>query len=324
MVHLGSHRLAAVALSIGLIASGCSINDDAATGAGSSGQIESLLADVERLTSENESLSIDLAAARELASSQDVQLEEADQLLAAADAVCLAKLEQCEEILFSSDRAEDGPSDEPAVWFPNLAGHVTNEAEVTIVAFADADADVTVAGFEATPFDWGPSGYRPFLVVVPLEEGSNSLDAVVDSEPFTITVIYDPSLVRRYGRVLDTRAMLLPAGSIEPGVEEGCGFAEDQACVVYELGIDFGEMDLEPDYGQGDFSPGEIDVEFLRLTPSVAVATADFGGPNDGLAGSEEVWNFFGHGNTTLFDVWNFLLDNDLIVQIAGPLPLGD
>ena len=314
--------LSVCALAVMVAAAGCSTGGESVS--------ESVASDVELLRGQVDRLEEELASAEAANRDLTVHLEEAS---AAAEVVaddaeagvqCLERLARCEELPSPPDD-EEWPPPSPDVWFPPRSGFVTNEPSITVVVFAPESATVTVNEAVAEPSsDRWAGGNRLFTAAVPLREGANTVGVVVDAETTLLDVVYDAGLVRRYGRVLDSRGTVLPAGSTERGVQPGCGFGEENACVLYELGVDFGEIDLEPEYGQGDFEPGQVVVEFKRLTPSTIAPITTHAGTELLLEGSEMIWEFFSHGETTHFDVWNFLLDADAIVQIEGTVPLGD
>lgn len=228
--------------------------------------------------------------------------------MAAADPseACTDKLVRCEEMLFPPIDDEEWPPSSPAVWFPSSGGYVTNEPTILVAVFASQSVIVTVNGTVATQSsdDW-VGGNAIFSAEASLAQGPNDITVVAGDEVFDLVVVRDPSLLRRYGRVLDIKEVW----------DEGS-----------YLGIDFGEMDLVPDYGQGDFDPGEVIVEFYRLVPSTMAIISDGPAAYDEtrLVGTESILADYFYTGDCGHNVWNFLLDGDTIVQIEGPVPLGD
>ena len=306
---------------VGLIAVGCS-------GAGS---VEDRSAEVERLESQLAALEIQLELSETVVEDQLRELEDARRIADTAaanggDRECVEKLARCEELLFPPDDSDVWPPLSPDVWFPPASEFVTNESAIKVEVFASESASVMVSGVASTQSSDGwVGGNAIFYTEVTLDVGANVVEVRVDDELIdSLEVQYDPGLVRRYGRVLDSRATILPPGSTDVGVEEGCGSGEDNACLVDELGIDFGDMDLEPDYGQGDFEAGDVAVEFYRLTPTSAAFITTHTGKELTLTGASEIWDFFSWGETNHFDVWNILINDNTLVQIEGVVPLGD
>ena len=300
-------------------------------GCSGAGSVEDRLAEVERLEGELAALELQLELSEAVVEDQLRELEDARRIADAGaatggDGECLEKLARCEELLFPTDDSDVWPPPSPDVWFPPASKFVTNESAITVEVFAAESARVTVSGVASTQSSDGwVGGNAIFYTEVTLDVGINVVDVRVDGDLIdSLEVQYDPGLVRRYGRVLDSRATILPPGSTDVGVEEGCGSGEESACVVDELGIDFGEMDLEPDYGQGDFEAGDVAVEFYRLTPTSAAFITTHTGEELILTGASEIWDFFSWGETNHFDVWNILINDNTLVQIEGVVPLGD
>jgi len=189
----------------------------------------------------------------------------------------------------------------PDIWHPDFTPYVTNDPEIQISVYAAADSTVAVNSIAAEPVqDWA-NDKAMFWATINLDVGSNTLIVTIDNAATELIVNRDPSLERAYGRVLDT-------------------------WTYGELGIDFGEMDFEPDYGQGDFFPGAVDVDSKQLDRNVVLIHKPERGWDWPIAirGEETVWNFFTYGEARNHDVWDILLDGDTIIQIEGPIPLGE
>lgn len=189
----------------------------------------------------------------------------------------------------------------PDIWHPDFSPYITVEPQIQISIYADADAEVMINTESAEIVgDWW---YRraEFWGTVNLDAGSNEIVVTINSGETELSIIREPTFEHVYGRVLDT-------------------------WTGGELGIDFGEMDFEPDYGQGDFFPGQIVVEAKQLDPKVVLIYQPERGWDWPLAiqGDGPVWDFFTYGDSRNHDVWNIILNGDTIVQIEGPIPLGE
>jgi hypothetical protein len=188
----------------------------------------------------------------------------------------------------------------PDVWYPAASPYLTIDSAIEFRLYARRDATVQVGAIVAEPVqDWA-GGNAMFVATIGLDEGPNTIPVDVDGVITDITVVRGPSWQRRYGRVLDTWGHDL------------------------ELGIDFGEMDLEPDYGQGDFSPGEIAVVFKPLADDIVLIDSPFWEWETITRGDDAVWEYFAYGEGSHMDVYNILLDGDTVLQLEGPVPLGD
>jgi hypothetical protein len=188
----------------------------------------------------------------------------------------------------------------PDVWYPAASPYLTVDSDIEFRVYARRDATVQVGSITAEPVqDWA-GGNAMFVATIGLDEGPNTIPVDVDGAVTDITVVRGPSWQRGYGRVLDTWGHYL------------------------ELGIDFGEMNLEPDYGQGDFSPGEIAVVFKPLARDVALIDSPFWEWETITRGDDAVWEYFAYGEGSHMDVYDILLDGDTVLQLEGPVPLGD
>lgn len=214
---------------------------------------------------------------------------------------CSVELARCEELLSPLDDDGEWPPSSPAVWSPAYSGFRTVEATLPVVVYAPYASEMTVNGVDADD-DWSPY----FVATVPLEEGDNVLDIDAGGEVIQMLVVRDSALVRRYGRVLDA-------------------FVEWDAATGTDwfLGIDYGDMDLEPDYGTGDFDTGAVIVEFGELTASTPLIIDSAYSSRIILTDPQSIVDYFWYESPPT-DVWNVLLDGDTIVQIEGPMPLGD
>jgi hypothetical protein len=156
-----------------------------------------------------------------------------------------------------------------------------------------------------------------FWAEVPLTEGENNLTITVATaeieETLDLQVVRDSGLVRSYGRILDTRA--------------------SDTSRAWDAGVDFGEIDLEPDYGRADFEAGEVVVEFY---PMAAGAVAMINWPYDEMLppqvrGRDEIWDMLNfnlepdhpYQPVARTWVWSILIDGDKIVQLET-VALGD
>lgn len=188
----------------------------------------------------------------------------------------------------------------PDIWHPVFSPYLTIDPDIEFWIYAADTADVFVGSVAAEPVqDWA-GGKAMFVATVRLGEGPNAIDVNIDGVVTEFTVVQDPSLQHMYGRVLDTWARHL------------------------EIGIDFGEMDFEPDYGQGDFFPGEVVVDFKQLSSNVVLINNPFWEWESVTSGDDTVWDYFAHGDASHNDVWNIILDEDTVLQLEGPIPLGD
>jgi len=218
---------------------------------------------------------------------------------------CTDKLARCEEMLFPPDEGEEWPPSSPALWFPPTSWYVTESDTIEVVVFASASSVVLIAGLEVESGGRWAVGNAVFIREVPLAEGPNPIEIVADGEPLLATVERDSGLTRQYGRVLDSRVEW------------------SESRIDHFLGIDYGDMDFEPDYGQGDFEAGEVIVEFAQLAPtSVAIVTSPYSSKLV-LTGEDDIWEHFSY-EVSHFDPWSVLLEGDTIIQIEGPIPLGD
>lgn len=235
--------------------------------------------------------------------------QELEAVIAERDAItavdpseaCTDKLARCEEMLSPPDDGEEWPVSSPAVWSPSYTGYRTVEATLMAVVYAPDAATVTVNGVDA-----GTDRSPYFFVEVPLVEGDNVLEVVVGDDTMQVLVVRDSNLERRYGRVLDAHA--------EWDAEKGTDWF---------LGIDYGDMDLEPDYGAGDFDPGDVIVEFGELTAATPLIINSAFSSKVILTSPRAIVDYFWYESPPT-DVWNVLLDGDTIIQIEGPMPLGD
>lgn len=276
------------------VVGGCSSSD---------AEFAEFAADIDKVEARAESLETQLVAAEETIRQQVEELAEAQQSLDAgttrADGWCEEKLAHCEEMLFPRESME-WPESTPAVWSPPHTGYRTAEPTITVVVYAPDSLAMAVNGVTADPES---SPY--FWVEVPLVEGDNQLVVETDDGELRMLAIRDSSLVRRYGRVLDALAEW------------------DESGTDWFLGIDYGEMDLEPDYGQGDFETGDVTVEFGELLPSTTVIVQSPYSSKEIITGPEAIADYFRYESPPT-DVWNVLLDGDTIVHIEGPMLLGD
>lgn len=279
-------------------------------GCSTSASVEDRTAEVDRLEAEVEVLETQLEAAEEVIRTQQEEFEEARRIAnisasVADDEACLDKLSRCEEMLFPPDEDEEWPPPSPALWFPPTPSYITESDTIEVVVFAPESSQVSIAGSVVESGGRWVGGNAVFVHDVPLAEGRNPIEIVADGEPIPATVERNSSLTRQYGRVLDSRAVW------------------SESRTDHFIGIDYGDMDLEPDYGQGDFEAGEVIVEFVQLTPiSVAVVTSPYSSKIV-LTGEDDIWEYFSY-EVSHFDPWSILLDKDTLIQIEGPIPLGD
>lgn len=218
---------------------------------------------------------------------------------------CTDKLARCEEMLFPPDEGEEWPPSSPALWFPPTPWYVTESATIEVMVFAPESSEVLIAGLDVEPGGRWVGDNAVFIHDVPLAEGRNPIEIIADGEPLIATIERDSSLIRRFGRVLDSRAEW------------------SESRTDHFLGIDYGDMDFEPEYGQGDFEAGDVIVEFVQLTPtSVAVVTSPYSSKII-LTGEDDIWEYFSY-EVSHFDPWSVLLDGDTLIQIEGPIQLGD
>ena len=198
-----------------------------------------------------------------------------------------------------TERRDDWPQ-APDIWSPATSPYLTLDPAIEVRIYARRDATVQVGAVTAEPVqDWA-GGHAMFIATIELDEGPNAIRVDIDGIVTDLAVVRDSSLQRRYGRVLDTWGHYL------------------------ELGIDFGEMDFEPDYGQGDFFPGDIAVDFKPLASDVVLIDSPFWEWETVTRGDDSVWEYFAHGEGSHNDVYNILLDGDTVLQLEGPVPLGD
>jgi len=278
-----------------------------------------------------ESLEAEVAVAEAAVSAAEAEAAElaAEQAAEARAAIIRAaelerKLEVTESILFGVFQYPQEETVPPAVlWLPP-GGYRTNEASVPIAVMSPRGWTVTIDGAVVEP-EVGDSGLvRMISTEVNLDEGVNRITifAVSNSgeeRDLSISVTRDSSLVRRYGRILDNR------------VDPDRGWA-------WYAGIDFGEMDLEPEYGQGDFDTGDVAIDFhpvahdaIGIFTDAATGFSIYGQDRLVLIGDEIRDIFYGfHGHPERLDgdphtwVVDLLLDDDEITQFIGPVPLGD
>lgn len=254
--------------------------------------------EVERLEAEVSALEQELALAAETVASQGEALEEAR--VAAESAAAREPGPCCEELARCCGMTIGPPNQvvagQPIIWFPPHSGYHTEAEAITVEIIASDGADVSVNGLVPVVDDRaGPES--TYSIDLSLDEGPNRLDIAIDDKNVSWSVVRDSSLNRAYGRVLDPRRDA--------------------------LGIDYGEMDLEPAYGQGDFDPGVVVVEFADVAASTNVITTSPYTSRVIITGQQAIFGFY-HNDSAPTEVWSVLLRGNEIVHLEGPMPLGD
>lgn len=276
-------------LAVLMLATGCSPTEETGT---------DVTGEVARLQTEISALEDELESASEVIGAQRDALEEAR--VAAAETVDSEPERCCEELArccgATSDPTDQVVSGEPTIWSPPHSGYQTEAAAITVVIIGPDDDRVTVNGMVADIEDSaGPES--TYSLEIPLDEGPNRLDMTIGENDVAWSVIRDSSLVRRYGRVLDPRRE--------------------------SLGIDYGDMDFQPEYGAGDFDPGDVVVEFADVPASARVITTSAYSSMVIITGQKAIADFFLDVSPPT-DVWSVLLRDNSIVHLEGPVPLGD
>jgi hypothetical protein len=205
----------------------------------------------------------------------------------------------------------------PAILLPPGSPYLTDHESTEVLMLAPASATVTINGMDMTARQPWVGGNMSFSAEVPLIEGENNLTITVASagieQTLDLRVVRDSGLIRGYGRILDTRA--------------------SDASRAWEAGVDFGEIDLEPDYGRADFEAGDVVVEFL---PMAADAVAMINWPYNEMLppqvrGRDEIWDMLNlnlepdhpYQPVARTWVWSILIDGEQIVQLET-VALGD